>query len=377
MKLNRQVFIFILLIVFILLSGQANTETETGWMITTIAGNGTCGYSGDGGPATLAQLNKPTGIAISRKGVLYIADSNNHRIYKIDKAGIITTIAGDGTQGYYGDGGQLNHPRGLALDNRGHLYMADSQNHVIRKITPLGFITTIAGNNTPGYCCDNRRATMAQLNYPVDIVIDDANNLYIAESRNHVIRKVDNQGIITTVAGDGIQGNGTRCQDCPATRVRLSHPQSIALDRSGHLYIADYGNHIIRKVNQQGNITTVAGNATRGDSGDGGLATLAQLNFPAGIAIDNRGNLYITDTENYRLRQRDLSGNLTTIAGNGTQGDSGDNGIATAAQINVAFYVTVDNYKGDLYLADTDNRRIRKLNRQAKTNTKSAPIKGM
>ncbi len=171
--------------------------------ISTIAGNGTRGYSGDGGMATTAQMNQPWGIAVGSDGV-YVADFKSHCIRKIDNQGIITTIAGDGNQGYYGDGGvaiaaKLNQPQGITLDNNGNLYIADSQNHVIRKIDNQGIITTIAGNNTAGYCCEGISATLAQLNYPIDVAIDNGNNLYITDKNNYVIRKIDSNGIITTI----------------------------------------------------------------------------------------------------------------------------------------------------------------------------------
>jgi sugar lactone lactonase YvrE len=170
----------------------------------------------NGGMAKAAQLNQPWGIAVDSSGILYFADSNNHRIRKIDSNGIITTIAGDGTQGYHGDGGvalaaQLNQPKGIALDSSDNLYIADSQNHVIRKIDNQGIITTIAGNNIPGYSGDGGTASAAQLNYPVDVTLDQAGNLYIADAGNHVIRKIDSKGIITTIVGDGTPGNiGTK-----------------------------------------------------------------------------------------------------------------------------------------------------------------------
>ncbi|MCK5523505.1 MAG: hypothetical protein KAI83_10270 [Thiomargarita sp.] len=357
-------FIPIFLIGFmIILDFQVQVQAE--WMISTIAGDGTRGYSGDGGLATAAQLNQPWGIAVDSSGVLYVADFKSHSIRKIDNQGVITTIAGDGRQGYHGDGGsataaQLNQPRGIALDSNGALYIADAQNHLIRKINRQGIITTIAGNNVAGYCCEGIQATTAQLNYPIDVAIDNANNLYIADKNNHVIRKVDSHGIITTIVGDNTQGNGTRDEGGLATRTQLNSPHAIALDHFGHLYIADYGNHLIRKVDKNGYINTVAGNATQGYSGDGKSATTAQLNFPSGIALDKAGNLYINDTQNYRIRRVDIQGNITTIAGDGTQGYSGDNGIATAAQINTAFYIAVDK-REQLYFADTDNYRLRKI----------------
>jgi len=202
---NMHLFSPITLIgIIIILALPPTLQVQAEGTISTIAGNGTRGYSGDGGMATAARMNQPWGIAVGSDGILYVADFKSHCIRKIDNQGKITTIAGDGNQGYYGDGGsataaQLNHPQGITLDNNGNLYIADSQNHVIRKIDNQGIITTIAGNNTVGYCCEGIPARLAQFNYPVDVAIDNANNLYITDKNNYVIRKIDGNGIITTI----------------------------------------------------------------------------------------------------------------------------------------------------------------------------------
>lgn len=346
-------------------SSLANAE----YLITTIAGDGTSGYSGDGKLATTAQLNKPWGLALDSNNNLYVADSQNHRIRKIDTQGIITTVAGNGNAGYSGDGGpataaKLNQPAGVALDHLGNLYIADTHNQVLRKVSPKGVITTIAGNNTPGYSGDGGPARVAQFHQPTQLAIDDADNLYIADTNNHVIRKIDSHGIITTVAGNNTPGYSG--DHGPATAAQLQHPQDVSLDQQGNLYIADSNNHLIRKIDLSGNITTVAGNNTQGYSGDGKIATVAQLDWPTSVAIARSNNLYLSDTHNYRIRQVNTTSQITTVAGNGTLGYSGNKEVATVAQLGQVFKVIVDN-TGNLYISDTSNHRLRQLTSSPKT----------
>ena len=333
--------------------------------ITTVAGTGAAGFSGDGGPATEAQLNRPSNVALDSSGNLYIADTGNQRIRKVDAGGTITTVAGTGTQGSSGDGGaataaQLNNPIGVALDGSGNLYLADTRNNRIRKVDAGGTITTAAGAETQGSRGVGGRATEAQLDFPIDVVVDDGSgNLYIADSSNHRILKVDAGGTITAAAGTG--SHGFRGDGGPATAARLRFPHGAAVDRSGNLYIADTRNHRIRKVDADGTITTVAGTGTDGFGGDSGPASAAQLNRPAGVAVDGSGNLFIADTNNHRIRKVDADGTIITVAGTRGQGFSGDGGPATAAQLNGPNGVAVDG-SGNLYIADTNNHRIRKVN---------------
>ncbi len=315
-------------------------------VITTVAGADTQGFSGDGGAATSAQLSGPVGVVIDSSGNLYISDYNNNRIRKVDTSGnISSTVAGT-----------LNRPIGVAIDSGGNLYIADYNNHRIRKVDISGNISTVAGT-TRGFSGDGGAATSAQLNSPQSVEIDSSGNLYIADSSNHRIRKVDINGNISTVAGtstSGFSGDGGA-----ATSAQLNFPQGVEIDSSGNLYIADYNNHRIRKVDISGNISTVAG-TTRGFSGDGGAATSAQLNRPTGVEIDGSGNLYISDNTNNRIRKVDISGNISTVAGTGTGGFSGDGGAATSAQLNRPTDVEIDG-SGNLYIADTNNHRIRKV----------------
>ena len=326
----------------------------SGGVITTVAGGGFL----DNVPATSAQLLFPYSIAVDSAGNLYIADPYRSRIRKVS-GGVITTVAGNGTYGFSGDNGpatsaQLaNHIGGVAVDSAGNLYIADYFNHRIRKVSG-GVITTVAGNGTEGLSGDNGPATRAQLSYPYGVAVDSAGNLYIAGGFR--IRKVSG-GVITTVAGNGTKGfsgdNG------PATSAQLSGDNAVAADSAGNLYIAD--NNRIRKVSG-GVITTVAGNGTLGFSGDNGLATSAQLSYPSGVAVDSAGDLYIADYFNNSIRK--VSGGvITTVAGNRTRGFSGDNGPATSAQLSNPYGVAVDSV-GNVYIADSGNWRVRLLQPQ-------------
>ena len=331
--------------------------------ITTIAGTGERGFSGDGGPATEAQLDLPAATAVDGAGNLYIADNFNNRIRKVDTTGTITTVAGTGERGFGGDGGpateaQLSGPYGMAVDGTGNLYIANLFNHLVRKVETTGTITTVAGTGERGFGGDGGPATEAQINGPYDVAVDGTGNLYIVDGNNHRIRKVDATGTITTVAGTGERGFGG--DGGPATEAQLRSPTGIAMDGAGNLYIADRINYRIRKVDLTGTISTIAGTGELGFGGDGGPATEAQLDFPTGVAVDGAGNLYIADNFNNRIRKVDATGTISTIAGTGERGFGGDGGPATEARITGPTGVTVDG-AGNLYIADRDNHRIRVL----------------
>ena len=339
---------------------QRIRKVDSSGIITTIAGTGVRGYSGDGGPATEAQFNLPYGVVVDEAGNVYIGDLDNDRIRKVDSTGTITTIAGTGESGLSGDGGpateaQLSDPTGVALDGVGNLYIADTENQRIRKVDSTGTITTIAGTGERG---DGGPATGAQLSSPYGVAVDGAGNLYIGERDNQRIRKVDSTGTIITVAGTGEYSFGG--DGGPATEAQLSDPTGVALDGVGNLYIADTFNQRIRKVDFTGTITTIAGTGDYGFGGDGGPATEAQLGGPTGVALDGAGNLYIADTENQRIRKVDFTGTITTIAGTGEYSFGGDGGPATEAQLSLPYGVAVDG-AGNLYIADTENQRIRKV----------------
>jgi trimeric autotransporter adhesin len=336
-----------LLVVVIWWTASGQTYT-----ISTVAGNGVQGFGGDGGPATSAQLSSPLGVAVDSTGSLYIVDSVNNRIRKVS-GGVITTVAGNGTPGFSGDGGpatsaELRYPSDVAVDSTGNLYITDTNNFRIRKVSK-GVITTVAGNGSPGFSGDGGPATSAELAASLGIAVDSVGNLYIADSNNSRVRKVAN-GTITTVAGNGLPlpgSLGSSGDGGPATSAEVT-PFDVAVDSAGNLYISDANNNRIRKVSN-GVITTIAGNGTSGFSGDGGPATSAELNNPRGLALDSVGNLYIADISNNRMRKVS-NGVITTIAGNGTSGFSGDGGPATSAEMTP--YFVAGDLAGNLYFSD-------------------------
>jgi sugar lactone lactonase YvrE len=338
-------------------------KVTPGGAIFTVAGNGTQGYSGDGGPATSAQLNYPNGVAADTAGNLFIADTYNHCVRKVTTGGVITTVAGNGTEGFGGEGGpatsaQLNAPSGVAVDTAGNLFIADRNNNRIRKVTPGGVISTVAGNGTQGFSADGGPATSAQLNAPLGVAVDTARNLFIADYGNNRVCKVTSNGVISTVAGNGIRGFSG--DGGPATSAQLNAPLGVAVDTARNLFIGDYGNDRVRKVTSSGIISTVAGNEIRGFSGDGGPATSARLSYPYSVAVDTAGNLFIADTYNHCVRKVTPGGVISTVAGNGTYGFSGDGGPATAAQLRIPQGVALDT-AGNIFIADTGNNRVRKV----------------
>ena len=327
----------------------------------TVAGNHVLGYSGDG-YATAAQLNNPNGIAVDASGNIYVADYFNNRIRKVSLTGIITTIAGTGGAGYSGDGGpatgaQLNNPVGLAFDGGGNLYVADANNDRIRKISAAGIISTIAGNGSSGYGGDGGPATVAQLHWPSAVALDGSGNIYVADFSNNRVRKINALGTISTFAGTGATGYSG--DGGAATAAKLTLPYGVTVHGSD-VYIADYGNNAIREVNSAGIIATTAGTGIAGFSGDGGTATAANLNVPEQIIFDAIGNSYIVDVQNQRIRKINTSGTITTIAGNGTAGYLGNGGIALQAELNSPAAITIDG-SNNIYVADFDNNAVRKL----------------
>ena len=348
--------------VFIADSNNQRIRKIAGGSISTVAGNGGTGYSGDGGPATAATFSEPLSVAVDLAGNLYIADSYNFRVRKVSRTGTITTIAGNGTAGFSGDNGpatsaELYLPQDLAVDSSGNLYIADEFNNRVRMVSPSGTITTVAGNGVAGFAGDTGPATTAELSVPQGVAVDGNGNLYIADEINSRIRKVSS-GVITTVAGTG--NVGYTGDFGPATSAQMAPSYGVAVDASGNLYISDFFSHVIRKVAANGIITTIAGNGTAGFSGDTGPATSAQLHSPAGLAFDVAGNLYVADEGNQRIRKIAVNGTITTVAGNGQSGYSGDTGPATSAELNDPYGVAVDG-AGNLFIADTLNNVIRKV----------------
>jgi len=354
-------------IVVVLLAYIQQLSAQT---ITTVTGTGGGGFSGDGGQATNATISAPTGVGVDASGNIYIADFNNNAIRKVTVAtGIITTVAGTSAAGYTGDGGQataatLNAPEVVVVDAAGNIYEVEQNNNCVRKITvATGIITTVvgtSGNSSGGYNGDGIMATTAQLNNPQGVAVDAAGNVYVADQVNNRIRKATaSTGLISTVAGNGGQsysGDGGQ-----ATNATLNWPASVDIDNSGNIYIADYYNNAIRKVTvATGIITTVAGNGGGGYSGDGGQATAAQLNQPYGVNVYGTGDFLIADYANNAIRRvLAATGVITTIAGGNGAGFSGDGGAATAAQINGSLQAV--DYNSTVYIADWNNNRIRKV----------------
>lgn len=337
-------------------------------IINTIAGNGANGYTGDGSLATNAKLNGPDFICLDAVGNIYFSDSYNNRIRKVTvSTGIISLVAGDGTQNFGGDGGlatlaKLDTPTGLALDGSGNLYFADGGNSRIRKINlSSGIITTVYGTGILNSTGDGGPASSADIWVPNDIKFDAAGNLFLAEP--YKIRKITvSSGIITTVAGNGTAGYTG--DGGPAVSAQINIPLGIALDAVGNIYFADSYNHMIRKVTvSSGIISSIVGNGAPGYAGDGGLATSAQMTSPRGVFVDAGNNIFIKDAGNFRIRKVTFStGIINTIVGNGTAGFSGDGGLATSAQIsNISGTGITLDAAGNLYFCDSNNDRIRKV----------------
>jgi sugar lactone lactonase YvrE len=341
-----------------------NFLEEPGGNVTTVAGiGGFNSYSGEPGPATSAELNYPYDVAFDRNGDLFITDTYNSVVRKVDNNGIITVIAGIGISGYGGDGEQatlatLSRTGGLAFDHSGNLYIGDYNNHRIRKVDLNGIITTFAGGGEDQ--SDGIQATDAFLNGPWAIAFDQAGNTYINEVEGRKIRKVDINGVITTFAGGGAdRGDGIQ-----ATDAYLSQPWDITFDSSGNLYIADVGNdnsNKIRKVDTNGVITTFAGTGNRGYSGDGGPATEAEFDNSWNIIFDQAGNLYVGASSDNKIRKIDTNGIITTFAGiGGEEAYNGENLPATSSALAYPSGMAFDNF-GNMYFADNDNFRIRKI----------------
>ncbi len=385
-----------------LLPAPGGAQTQTTYTITTVAGNGTQGTSGDGAAATAAQLWGPIGVAVDGAETIYIDDSTNERLRQVPASGIINTAVGSGVQGYAGDVGSAENPSGVAtlaeigypcgvvVDPAGNFYISDWEN-TIRKVTPLDIISTVGGtgrftNPASGYALgDGGVPTTATFNHPCGLAMNAAGDIFIADAGNSLIRKIRADGqLITTVAGYvanhpvGGTGAGTAGfggDGGLATFAYLNSPQGVAVDAAGNIFIADTLNHRIRKVTG-GIITTVAGSGPTGTgvgaggfSGDGGPAGSAMLNRPFGLTFDSHGNLFIADTFNNRIRMIAANANgsidanciITTVAGNGVFGYLGDGGPATSAELNQPKAVAVSPVSGRLYVSDSGNNTIRML----------------
>lgn len=348
-----------------ILPAMALAVSVSAAQITTFAGNGTKGFSGDGGPASAAQLSDPNGIARGPDGALYICDTMNHRVRKVTPDGRITTVAGNGTKGYSGDGGPalsatLNEPYEVRFDRAGNVCWVERLNHCIRELdVKTGRIRTLAGNGTSGFSGDNGPATAAQLSEPHSLAFDRDDNLYIADVRNHRVRKVDRRtGVITTLLG-----NGKR--ELPADGAKLgadtpvSGPRALDVGRDGSLWLALREGHAVLRLDlARGTVHRVAGTGEKGFSGDGGPALAAKLNGPKGVSVAPNGDIYVVDTENHVIRAIDVkSGTIRLIAGTGTRGD-GPEGDPTRCALARPHGVYVDR-DGACYIGDTETHRVR------------------
>ena len=343
---------------------------DTGMTITTIAGNGAYRSAPDGTPAINAFFDHPQGLAFDSVGNLFVADFDSERIRKVTSSGVFSTVAGAGAPGCCDDGGPatqalLSQPNSVAVDAQNNIYFTDSDNHRVRRIGAAdGKITTVAGAgsfSTGGsFDGDNGPATLAHLNTPSGLAFDSSGNLYIADTENHVIRRVGTDGTISTIAGTP-QKPGFSGDLGLATKALLNEPYGLAIDAAGNIYIADASNNCIRVVSSGGVISTFAGNPPKaGFSGDGGPAKGASMNYPVGLTFDGGGNLYILENGGNRIRQVTPAGIITTIAGSGIAGFSGDGGPSTSAQVNSP-YGSMAYLKGTLYFTDTNNQRVRAI----------------
>jgi uncharacterized protein (TIGR03437 family) len=348
--------------------------------VTKVAGSGTAGYGGDGAPAVRADLNSPQGVAVDAAGNLYIADTFNNRVRMVAPDGTMSTFAANGYPGFSGDGvaaigTTLFFPTDVAVDPSGNVYIADFGNSRIREVSG-GVISTIAGSTALAPIADDVSATSIRLNGPTGVAVDNSGNVYFAEGSvgpgsglavgDYRVWRVAPSGTLTAAAGNGLQSFSGDAG--AASRAQLNSPTGMALDGAGNLYFADTANHRIRRISPGGTITTVAGNALPGFSGDGGAATLAELNSPAGVAVDASGILYIADSANNRVRRVGTDGTISTIVGNGNAALFGDGGPALAAALNTPQGVVVDA-SGNLYIADTLNHCIRKVDTKGQIST--------
>jgi sugar lactone lactonase YvrE len=352
--------------------------------IRTIAGRGNIdgrgpnaggGFSGDGGPATKADISTPSGLVVDPRGNVYIADRSNERVRKVSPNGTITTVVGNGRQDFSGDGGPatsaaVDRPEGIALDAQGNLYIADTGNARVRKVTPAGTISTFActghrRNGTNGSSGDGAAATRAECG-PTHLAVSKQGEVYIidAAAAGCTVRKIDGTGIITTIAGTGVRGFSG--DGGPAIKAQMNNVLGIAVDAQGNIYLADDGNRRIRKITRDGKIRTIAGNGKpRGPLGDGGPATRAQISNIWDVAVDARGNVYIADASNDRVRKVKPGGKISTVAGNTTGPISrgafgGDGGPARLAALSAPDTLALDS-QGSLYVGELGNSRVRKI----------------
>jgi len=351
---------FYLICIFFLLN-VFHTQAQ---IIVTIAGTGSSGHTGDGGPATAATMSYPWGVAVDDSLNVYFTDNGNNCVRKINSVGVISTFAGSGISGYFGDGGpataaQFKGVAGVAVDKFGNVFVSENIGQRIRKIDPSGIITTYAGTGTAGYSGDGGPATLAQVGSPNEVSVDTFGNVYIPDQGSNRIRKISTAGIITCIAGSGSAGYSG--DGFAATLATMSLPNDVAVDGVGNVYFSENNNAVIRKINTAGIISTAAGTGVTGFAGDGFPATTAQLHHPGGVDAYLNGQVTFCDVDNFRLRKIDVStGIISTFAGTGIGGYTGDGMAPTATELNRPNKLTHDKY-GNIYIADINNNRVRKI----------------
>ena len=330
---------------------SASADEYEGPVVTTLAGSGSPGFADGAGKE--ASFKYPAGIALDGIGNIYLADAYNNRIRKITPAGVVTTLAGSGKEGFadgMGKDAVFNGPAGIAIDRDGNIYTAEWKGHRVRKITPAGVVTTLAGSGKAGFA--DGTGAEASFNTPQGVAVDASGNVYVSESGNHRIRKISPSGVVTTVAGSGKPGFA----DGTGAEANFKSPTGIALDAVGNVYVSDTGNHQIRKITPSGVVTTLAGSGKPGFQD--GQGTKASFNVPFGLAVDRNGNIYVADMGNHRIRKITPDGFVTTLAGSGKA--AAEDGYSTAASFNLPWGVAIDEF-GAVYVSDQENHKIRKI----------------
>jgi len=328
------------------------TVATTTYAVSTFAGSTTAGYADGTGSA--ASFETPSGVAVDSNGNVYVADTDNQEIRKITPAGVVSTLAGSTTVGHAdgtGSAASFQAPGGVAVDSNGNVYVADTHNYAIRKITPAGVVSTLAGG-APGKA--DGTGSAASFDLPTGVAVDSNGNVYVADSFNYAIRKITPTGVVSTLAGSGAVG----AADGTGRAASFYLPNGVAVDGSGNVYVADWGNNAIRKITPAGVVTTLAGSTTITPGNDDGTGRAASFSIPAGVAVDSSGNVYVADYVNNEIRKVTSAGVVTTLAGSTTAGNA--DGTGSAASFKQPHGVAVDS-NGNVYVADQGNNAIRKL----------------